>query len=283
MTDVENENAAETEAPREPEAGGEWEPDESLSHEARKHQDRLTAAVLRSRRVASHSLCQDEDQLLAWRQQTAELVVRGGKVVRMRRSYPPVEPLESLAARCRPFLLDRDSVHYLSVLKSLMFFAKGRVEVQQLVKGLREEWSKGVRRTNDDPLGAYTRQQREDGSWSDRTTTKDLAYGWLYGDLVHADAQERLAVEEYDLTQRYFAGADLVTHLAFCIIALSKLLEACADEGVIPVAASLFQQPTEPGTEMDVEVTACATAPTGTPLDVVEATLDSWIERESEG
>ena len=36
-------------------------------------------------------------------------------------------------------------------------------------------------------------------------STKRLAYGWLYGDLVHADATERLAVEEpeYDLTYRY--------------------------------------------------------------------------------
>lgn len=282
MTEAESENAAETGAPQEHEADHVGASGDSLSPEARKHHDRLTAAVLRSRRVASHSLCQDEDQLLAWCQQTAELVVRRGKVVRMRRSYPPVEPLESLAARCRPFLLEQDAVHYLSVLKSLMFFAKDRVEVQQVVKGLREQWSKGVRRTNDDPLGAYTRQQREDGSWSDLISTKDLAYGWLYGDLVHADARERLAVEEYDLTQRYFAGSDLVTHLAVCIIALSNLLKACADEGIIPAPVSLFQQPTEPDTEMDSEVTASATAPTGTPLDVLEATLDSWIERESE-
>ena len=77
--------------------------------------------------------------MTAWAEQTSQIAVQGGKPVRIRRSYPPVEPLESLAARCRPFLLEQDAVHYLSVLKSLMFSAKDRVEVQRAVKALREQ------------------------------------------------------------------------------------------------------------------------------------------------
>ncbi|WP_431841709.1 hypothetical protein [Calidifontibacter indicus] len=238
------------------------------------HTARIEAAVRRARRVETHSLVTDRDRLAAWAKQPMTVTRRDpGGVVRLSRTFPPVEPLESLAARVRPFLLSDDSIYYRHVLKSVGYFAHPDTEVRAELSKIKA-LSARLDRSNDDPLGAISQAGNDDGGFDDARTTKELGYVWLYSDLVHADDNERAAVEGFDIDHRYHAGCDLVIQAAVGVLALIYVIRMAYERGLLPIKPAVFAEQAEPCTQFDFEVVRMASALVGTPLDVLAAVLD---------
>ena len=76
----------------------------------------LELFTYRARRVESHSLLQDRAQLVRWAQGTfrAERSADVGDTPGgwwVSQELPDEEPVESLASRCRPFVVESDTVH----------------------------------------------------------------------------------------------------------------------------------------------------------------------------
>ncbi|MGB7448657.1 MAG: hypothetical protein WA892_05965 [Ornithinimicrobium sp.] len=65
----------------------------------------LAGFVVRARRVAAHPLARDHEALLVLAQDSFTLTLSPGHPAKMRRTLPPEELFESLAARARPVIL----------------------------------------------------------------------------------------------------------------------------------------------------------------------------------
>lgn len=246
------------------------EPD---AEQLRVHVTRIEAAVRRARRVESHSLVRDKDRLLAWAQQRTTLKAVGGVPVEMSRALPPVEALESLAGRCRPFLLANDAIHYPRVFKSLGYFVQTEPHLSELLRTMRSSWSTAERQ-NDDPLGAVVKRPDLEGGFDEGKSMKDLGYAWLYSDLAHSHEDERLAVEGHDLHARYWAGVALITYTALNVVSLLNFAREAVQRELLPIAASVMAEPTEPSETWSVQIVGAASGPVGTPMADLEAVLD---------
>ncbi len=156
---------------------------------------RVELFVLRARRVLEHSLLRNAEQMEKLRRGDIYVSITvdlstGEKSSRMKVDYYPEEELlESLAARLRPILLDKDDIHYSKVLREVNERTDPR-KVAELVEPIQwwiEQWE-GVYSKETAKAGGLAAVQAyglvtEDGSYSDRF----LMDRWLYGDLVHAD------------------------------------------------------------------------------------------------
>ena len=169
-----------------------------------QHRERLGAFVVRARRVLASPLAQDDAQLARAHQvQLIELDDRSS----LRVWLPDERELESLAARARPLLLTGDTVYYAKALASLSALVPA---TKVATRALRSEWSKLT-----DDVGRYAVQSlNPDQPEPPRTwDNQELANAFLYGDLVHADAQQQGAAAAANLSERYRAAFGLLADL----------------------------------------------------------------------
>lgn len=249
-------------------------PDAHLVGRAReKHAAVVEAAVRRARRVESHSLASDLDKLVCWAQQAISVRIEDAVPVEMRVDLPPVEALESLAGRCRPFLLANDAIHYPNVFKALGYFLRENTELRGVLPSLRNAWARADRQ-NPDPLGAILKIQDDSGAFDTGHSIKELGYAWLYADLAHAHEHERLAVEGHSLTARYRAGAWLITYTATNVIALLNLTRRAHALHLLPIDGEIFAEATEPDVPWRAPVVGAAFGQAGTSSKDLEAALD---------
>lgn len=239
-----------------------------------RHLDTLELFTYRARRVESHSLLHDRVQFVRWAQGTFRVErsadvgdTPGGWWVSQ--ELPAEEPLESLASRCRPFVLEKEKVHYRKVLNALGYFTRDDGELREFVANQREHWDRLDRKVRE-PLGYMTNVVPLGEPFGEMLNDRELAYQWLYGDLVHADDVRNTAT----LTVRYQAGAFLVSQIAFRTVALLNasrlarqrgLLELPEDVDTLEVSArGSYTQPANIGL-----------FPPGTSLPDVNAVMDA--------
>lgn len=150
------------------------------------------------------------------------------------RRIPPEESIESLAARVRPLILQNDPVHHGKVLNALGFLLKdidGLVEAKAYVEWLRKRWGSSDASSNE--INAYSIQKaRVDGTGvpSDISYTT-LAFGWFYGDVVHADEARRQATAEFSVLDRFEAAVPVVAKAAWLARATLDFIEQLRDAG----------------------------------------------------
>jgi hypothetical protein len=151
---------------------------------------RLEAFVLRARRIAAHSLAQDVDQLR--RLAGAEFQFGFDGVSHfVEWNLPPEEVMESAAARVRPLLLQGDDCCYTNALAALGYFLRDDPERVRVREALRA-WQARVSEPRVSTVEGYIVQIKdestgEEGSLGDR----QLAPAWIYGDVIHHDADRR--------------------------------------------------------------------------------------------
>lgn len=230
--------------------------------------------ITRARRVEEHSLAADKDQLLAWAQGTMTVTQTAGKQATMRQEFPEEEALDSLAARCRPFILSTDTVYYGKVLKALGYFV--RLENEKLAaatRGLRADWQR-LDVSSEDPLGYISRVGKAGSPLGDPVAARALAYAWLYGDLVHADYVPD-SIGEHDIGARYQAGVLLITNIAIKAIATLNLLRAAQKVGLAPIANEAFTDTVLARDSYELPLVRLVAAPVDTPLDEMEQLLEA--------
>ena len=233
--------------------------------------------VVRARRVEEHSLARDKDQLLVWAQGTFTLSgVDGHPPSTARWHLPPEEPLDSLAARCRPFVLKNDPVHWAKVTQALGYFLRvpGSEDLATAVQKLRTAW----RDLDKDTPGFVVFESRagdQSGNLGELVGAKALAYAWLYGDLVHADDDVLERVGEHDIDDRYRAGAIFIANVAFRTIMTLNLVRVAQKRGVVHLPNEVFAQPVTADPDAEITLSQAAAAPVGTTAAELEAILDS--------
>lgn len=227
----------------------------------------LRLFVIRARRVEEHSLSRDQKELLVWAQ--GKMCVRqyADGSAGLSRSLPPEEALDSLAARCRPFLLKKDAVHHEAVLKSIKFFMEREdLQILQGLASLKLRW-KAVSPESEGCLGYWLSLLEADGRNRVMVSDKDLAMAWLYGDLVHADRSRLSAVAGFSLSQRYEATVLFVSQVAVLAMDTLELIRLAVSRGHVPLEGECFTGEVVARAKVELPVVRMALASAGTPLD----------------
>jgi hypothetical protein len=140
---------------------------------------RLGAFVVRTRRVEAHSLAVDRPKLLGWAEGQASVIVyNDGRPSELRWSLPAEEALDSLAARCRPFVLQRESVYHAKVMKALGYLLRGNEELKEPIREIKALWQR-LDPSSSTPLGFESQTGPAGGGLGDPVTDIALAYAWL--------------------------------------------------------------------------------------------------------
>lgn len=112
--------------------------------------------------MEAHSLLQDIRRFNVWADGTTTIGPVDG-VMSMTQDVPPEEAFESLASRCRPFLLQGDPIHWAAVFKSL-----------------RDSWAAADAAEPDTGFAVVRPDEMEKSG----NLFATLADSWLSGDLV---------------------------------------------------------------------------------------------------
>lgn len=242
----------------------------------------LEAFILRARRVRAHSLASDPDALESLTNPKWNMVVdqRTGTAT-VTRHLPPEELVESLAARVRPLILQRDPVHYGKVLNALGLLLRGNADAAEAlayVKWLRRRWSDI--NSDSDEIRAYSIQKgRVDGEGpTSDISDNSLAFAWFYGDVVHADAARRNAARDFNVVDRFEAAVHVVARIAWLAHATLNFIEQLRDAGHLETNGWVFDEDVVVGvTEITQEANVfIAPVDTPQPESVHEDFSDQW-------
>lgn len=206
----------------------------------------MEAFVLRARRVCHHSLARDQEALKRLINPSWQVAVpEGGGTAKVRRTLPPEEAFESLAARVRPLILQEDPVHYSKALNALGYLikdAQGAEKAQQYLKSLRQPW-KSV-----NSASAEVRAYRVEVGPADHSapplvmSDNSLAFAWFYGDVVHADAARRESAAAFDIVTRYEAAVHVIAMAAWLAFATLHFIEQLIADGLLTLNDDVFAE-----------------------------------------
>lgn len=235
-----------------------------------RHRRTLNAFVLRARRVEAHSLASDPEvlQKLASAEMKLEYVVQENQAY-LRQSLPPEEQVESAAARVRPLILENDEVHYIKVMNALGYFARDSPDerLREAIAAIRTGWTR-VQPRGTTVLGSSVQIEDPDGNRSDFLSDTELAFAWIYGDVVHNDADRLEATKMHGVKERFRAAAPIVGYIMVLTKATLNVTRRLVQDGLVDLDQDvLTADVTVKETEFRYPTEAWI-APVGTPLPV---------------
>jgi hypothetical protein len=242
----------------------------------------LEAFVLRARRVMQHSLIRDQRSLmndLCKGQFTVSMMksTETGEVTRqsMREPLPPEELFESLAARMRPLILAAEpTIYYERVFDAVeaLVPAESLGELVEPMTSWRNDWKSVADRTAGNPPQAFL-VMTEDG----QATDWELAYAWLYSDLVHADPLKRHTELRVGINVRFHAAAGVIARILERVERTLAMVQLLDEEGLIDLDPAVYTEDVVVKPDFSFELTMAYSAPVGTPLPVDVTQLDPSV------
>lgn len=233
-----------------------------------QNQNQLARFVVRLRRVAAHSLAKDIEVLGEYATGTSKLQVSTAQTV-LRRLVPSQEELESLGARVRPLLLEKEQVHYrrgIGALGYLLLNSENTADsakMSEMCKNLKKEWRSLEEHYHD--AGDPTVQVFDSADQETYTHTwRELAWAWVYIDLVHEDTSRIADSGRYGIIERYWGGMVLMARAARRAVAHLGLIRECVESGYIELPAFAFEEKVEVSQEDFVRQVTAHSAPIGT-------------------
>jgi len=127
----------------------------------------------------------------------------------------------------RPLLLEQDGIHYGRVLAAIGAFGREDEDIMRAKEVLTRTW----KRLSGSTLLGFAISEAVDGA--PLIADIDLAHGWLYGDLVHADSDLPEAVLSATLNQRYFAAVLVYGQAALAAIATLNVVRMLVNKGLV--------------------------------------------------
>ncbi|MEP9384586.1 hypothetical protein [Nocardioides sp. KR10-350] len=248
--------------------------DETEPAHIRRARATLEAYVYRARRVEAHSLMREPAKVMKWAGASIDVAATAGEpLATFTWDLPPEELFESLATRCRPFILNGDPVHYSKVLNALNAFARADEEIAGIIKSCRADWSRVTQRK--ELLGFYTRIGKVGEDLGEAVLDVDSAHSWLYGDLVHADPPQDDDLSS--IAHRYIAAVPIFIRIAMLAVATLNIVRLAEKRGLVLLGQDAHTA------DVVVEVPIVMQgrgvwAPLGTPVEDVEAAMDAWSE-----
>lgn len=249
-------------------------------------EETIARFILRARRVEAHSLMRDREALARHEQGSSDVHLDVSGAVSVTRKLPEdEEAFESLAARVRPLMLNSESIHHAKVFAALEQLVErspaATVEHMATIGKLRGAWQ--AVELQGSQIQAYAVQSmRLDGTdATPMVSDTQLAAGWLYADLVHADArgpkQEALRLP---LRERYAAGVRIFSRIATLTVSTLRLVEDLRSAGAISIPTQAWDLDVVVGAaELVEEGTLLVAPPEAEMPDLREARLgltDDW-------
>ncbi|MFE2262539.1 hypothetical protein [Streptomyces griseosporeus] len=240
-----------------------------------RYRANLEQFVLRARRIEGHSLAADWDTLVSLASAPLKLRILEDGEARMRHEFPPEEVVESAAARVRPLLLETDACGYLKSLKAVKYFCKSVPSDLAWVKAAQAEWKA---RTHEGTLGYRLMVGDLATGNTANITDQKLAMAWIYGDVVHHDAERLKEADPFGLSSRFRAAVPLVAWIMVAAIELLTFLRFLQEGGELALRSEVFEtEVTLQSTEWEFPV-QIRSAPVGTPppVDALTSYSDDW-------
>lgn len=237
------------------------------AHEAR-YSATIAAFTLRARRIEEHSVLQDKERVLAWASVQWHFGARPDGRMELVQELPDEEVFESAAARVRPILLQGDPVSHTKLIPALSYFLQDADEdIRKTLASLRADWKRLL------PTGGAQRAYKVivagPGIPEDLQAASDseLAMGWFYGDVVHADTDRKAATDVYGIRERYRAAVGVVAGGLVMTIRTLNFIRQLDRAGLISVPASVWEEQVTVGDPVyRHELEEAHTAEVGTPL-----------------
>lgn len=216
-----------------------------------KQQTCLGLFVLRARRVEAHSLAADPQQVVQWAMHTMDLERTADGQAWLVQHLPPEELLESAAARVRPLILQNDPIYHGKVLNAISYLVgpQHRSSAKPHLDQLRTMWKRI--NPNSGEIRAYTVQvtrtqtdavaQTQTNETSDPLTADQLAFAWIYGDTIHADAARQAEGKPFGINERYRAASGIVAELIMNTVATLNLVRALQADGRLTLPDEVFE------------------------------------------
>ncbi|MFJ3728842.1 hypothetical protein ACIPYQ_40650 [Streptomyces sp. NPDC090045] len=234
----------------------------SLHEIEQRHRSNLEAFVLRARRVEKHSLAADWEKLVALGAGSLTVTVTGKQVV-VRQELPPEELVESAVARVRPLLLKEDPCGYLKALAAVGYFCRDLPGETSEVKAKRTEWQARTKPAAD---SGYTVMLANTTTGQTASLTDhDLAWAWIYGDVVHHDLKKRRDADPFGLAERFRAAVPLITWAMVAAIELLNHIRALQHDGILGLRPEVLDQEVVLHSTTWEHAAQALTAPLGSP------------------
>lgn len=241
------------------------DPRATEAKQAERSATTLRSFVRRARRVESHSLAADRQQLLTWASGTIEGQTHPDGTTWLRRDLPPEEALESLAVRVRPFILQDDPIHHAKVTKALGWFAREADDAtREAVATCKKQWKRADARNSQTLRYVIHLSNGTTGGQASATDAR-LALAWLYGDTVHATEKHHEETALFGIDERYAAASLIVCGLAVSVIMTMNVLQTMRASGLIHLPEDAFTEQVV-ADETDWHEATAFQAPVGTPL-----------------
>ncbi|MFH9426267.1 hypothetical protein [Streptomyces sp. NPDC017529] len=187
-------------------------------------------------------MASDWDVLVALAGAKFSVSVLANGEARFRQELPPEELVESAAARIRPILLEKDPCSHWKALAGLGYFCRSMPHETAWVKEARAEWQArtaaaparetGYRVMIGDTATGHTADLGD----------QELAWAWIYGDVVHHDTDRRREADPFGLSERFRAAVPLVAWSMVGTIELLNYIRALQADGVLGLRPDVFDQ-----------------------------------------
>lgn len=147
-----------------------------------------------------------------------------------------------MLARLRPFILQRDPIHYGKVLTSIGYLLneEDRVTAAPTLDGLRKSWNKVA--SPSDEVGAYSVHVTQTGGETSVMNADRLAFAWIYGDTIHADPIHQSSAEVFGIQERFRAATGIVAGLIINTIATLNVVLALNEGGRLTITGSVLDR-----------------------------------------
>lgn len=213
----------------------------------------LVDAVRRMRRLALHPLALDDtggDAEPAFPGDYLRMLMRventiepgPGSLATIRSPLPDEVLFESLATRVRLFTADR-RLHWREVLKVLdRLTGLDDWPLRLSSEHFWREWTAATERDTENERAFRAGYQLGNDPNGERRhfTDIDMAYAWLYQDVVHADVP---STGHFGVIERYRSAVGVFSHIAVVAIETLHYINMLAELGVLDLPVGTFSEP----------------------------------------
>lgn len=211
-----------------------------------RHRQTIELFVVRARRVEEHSLAADPEKLAAWGQ--VRLTLQGLKdgTQRLIQEVPAEEILESAMARVRPIVLDGEPVYWAKALAAIGYVIRfiddpERELAHAAYQELKKRWQSCTSQHGNPDDGSYyiVRADFVGG----QVSAEELAFSWIYGDVVHADLDRQARGEIVGVQERHRAASGIVARMVRTTILTLNMIRKLQTNGHLDLPDEIFTKP----------------------------------------
>jgi hypothetical protein len=209
-------------------------------------EETIARFTLRARRIEAHSLVQNRETFAGFLQEKLTMRMSVDGIATARRALPADEEVfESLAARARPLVLPTEPIHYrkvLEALRRLMSAVEPTTKHTERLDQLSAAWA-AIALGRQVQSYAVRAEDLDGTNLTELVSDNELAAGWMYADLVHADPQGwKEQALKFSLRERYAAAVTVFCRIAALTVTTLRFIEQLHHDGVVVLDEQVWDE-----------------------------------------